>query len=57
VLLTWTGRQSAVNCDQLLQGARQRDRSVASPTIASSNRVVGWLQQMDVLRQAIGTAA
>jgi hypothetical protein len=32
-------------------------RSVASPTIENTNRLVGWLRGMEALRQAIGAAA
>jgi hypothetical protein len=30
---------------------------LASPSIANSNRLAGWLRRMNALRQAIGTAA
>jgi hypothetical protein len=32
------------------------EKELASPTIASSNRFLGWMCERDVLRQAIGTA-
>ena len=38
-------------------GAQFSQACLASPTIVSSNRLFGWLREMDSLRQAIGTAA
>jgi hypothetical protein len=30
---------------------------MASPSIANSNRLIGWIREMSLLRQAIGQAA
>ena len=32
-------------------------KELASLTIGNSNRLVGWLREMDAVRRAIGTAA
>jgi hypothetical protein len=40
-----------------LRRAANGGEVLASPSIAISNRLLGWLRNMDSLREAIGTAA